>query len=182
MSGLAKTDNAPFGPLFYIEEAEATRRTDSHCVSKQNVHNILHVVFNPSCFFGRYIDDKEKSLNQQIIENGWTLNNLNDHIEHFKIMDTKRREVIAPVPAGIPQPKERVEQWINLQGRAWPKKFAGVVTWVDDTGGIYIHTAEWSRTLTYIRDRLKEIFASSEGSTDSLKVGACCFVKYEIKF
>ncbi|KAI9563775.1 hypothetical protein GHT06_011239 [Daphnia sinensis] len=64
---------------------------------------------------------------------------------------------------------------------ALPHCFDGVVTWVDDNGGLYVHDCKWSKQLALIRDTLNATFNQSKPIRGDVRYQPedPCLAKYE---
>ncbi|XP_059352882.1 uncharacterized protein LOC130700768 [Daphnia carinata] len=64
---------------------------------------------------------------------------------------------------------------------ALPHCFDGVVTWVDDNGGLYVHDCKWSTQLSLIRDTLNATFSQPKPIEDDVRYQPedACLAKYE---
>lgn len=55
--------------------------------------------------------------------------------------------------------------------------FRGILTWVDDNGGFYVHDTKWSKQLIAIRDTLANYTTSPSFASDSIVDGNACLAK-----
>ncbi|XP_032790767.2 uncharacterized protein LOC116927834 [Daphnia magna] len=110
---------------------------------------------------------------------GSTCNNSNPSSSISRHSDTSCRK---KADAEHKSPTLRMGVWIYSDPKTTlPHCFDGVVTWVDDNGGLYVHNLKWSKQLALIRDTLNATFNQSEPIEGDVRCQPedPCLAKYE---